>query len=403
MDKITEKFKKLGVDNAPGQEKTENIDNLILKGEKLEGEKVDFSHGDIDAHLPLPRALETFIQGFNEGGSQAYTEYKGKKEIREYLSQKLSSYIQKKVDDNDIIITPGTQGALFLALGSLITRDTKVAIIEPDYFANRKLVEFFEGELHTVKLNYLSVNNLRAGIDLVELEKCFKNGIEVFLFSNPNNPTGVIYSEEEIKEIAILAKKYNVILVVDELYSRQIFDGRKYFHIINQNIDTDNLITIIGPSKTESLSGFRLGVAFGSKKIIQRMEKLQAIVSLRAGGYNQSVIKTWFSEPEGFMENRIKNHQEIRDELVKKFNKVEGVKIRKTEAGSYIFPTLPELEIDLSDFIKILRVYANVIVTAGTEFGSEYKNSIRLNFSQDYNKAIKAVDRIINMIERYRK
>ena len=58
----------------------------------------------------------------------------------------------------------------------------------------------------------------------------------------------------------------------------------------------------MGPSKTESLSGYRLGVAFGSAKIIDRMEKLQAIVSLRAGGYNQAVLKSWFTEPEGWME-----------------------------------------------------------------------------------------------------
>ena len=89
--------------------------------------------------------------------------------------------------------------------------------------------------------------------------------------------------------------------------------------------------------------------------------------------------------------------------LIEKFKTIDGIKIRKTEAGSYIFPTLPELEVKLEDFVKILRIYANVIVTPGTEFGKNFRNSIRLNFSQDEKKAAEGVDRILEMIRRYKK
>ena len=103
----------------------------------------------------------------------------------------------------------------------------------------------------------------------------------------------------------------------------------------------DNMVTIIGPSKTESLSGFRLGAAFGNKDIILRMEKLQAIVSLRAAGYSQAGLGQWFNEPEGFMAERILAHQKIRDDLMERLMKVDGVSARKTEGGSYLFVKLP--------------------------------------------------------------
>ena len=86
MSMVEEKFKKLGVENAPGQESLQNEVKLDLKGEKILGEKIDFSHGDVDAHKPLPNSLEFLIEGFNKGGIQAYTEYKGNKEIREYVA-----------------------------------------------------------------------------------------------------------------------------------------------------------------------------------------------------------------------------------------------------------------------------------------------------------------------------
>lgn len=336
MSKVENLFNKLNADLAPGQEKLLNFDNIVLKGEELDGDPVDFSHGDVDVFEPIPGSLDNFNYGFKEvGSSQAYTVYRGREDILEDVAEKLFKYSSTPINpNNEIIITPGTQGALFLAAGATISRGDKVAIIEPDYYANRKLVHFFQGELYPVQLDYL--NHLdKAGINLEELENSFKDGVRTFIFSNPNNPSGVVYSKDEVTKIAYLIKKYDVNVIVDELYSRQLFDNRIYTHLASLNIvPKENIITIIGPSKTESLSGFRLGVAYGSQEIISRMEQLQAIVSLRASGYSQIVLKNWFSEPPGWMDERISAHQDIRDTLLELF-KDAGFEVRMTEAGSY--------------------------------------------------------------------
>lgn len=403
MDLLLDKFAKLGVDNAPGQEALQKKVTLDLRGEHLEGRKVDFSHGDVDAFEPLPGSLETFVEGFKLGGTQAYTEYRGKMTLREELAEKLTAFTHATIDPSkNIIMTPGTQGALFLAIGSMAARGDKVAIVEPDYFANRKLAEFFECTPVPIPMDYFHAKN-GSGINLTYLEERFKEGIRLFLFSNPNNPTGVIYSSEEIHSIAKLAKKYHVSLIVDELYSRQIFDGKDYTHLCALEDCPDEMVTIIGPSKTESLSGFRLGVAFGSESVITRMEKLQAIVSLRCAGYCQAVFHTWFSEPEGFMADRIAKHQAIRDDLVVLLQEVPGVEVRPTDAGSYLFPKLPPLNISITDFAKVVRELADVTITPGTEFGVSCTDSFRVNFSQDHDAAVNAMKRILTIMERYRK
>lgn len=322
--------------------------------------------------------------------------------MRADVAAKLAKFTGAPIDhDSEIIITPGTQGALFLALGCLVGKGDKVAIVEPDYFDNRKLVEFFEGELIPVKLDYLSQDSC-AGVNLPALEESFKQGVKLFLFSNPNNPTGVIYSQKEIESIAALAKKYNVILLVDELYSRQIFESHPYTHLRALENRPADMLTIMGPSKTESLSGFRLGTAFGTRWIIDRMEKLQAIVTLRAPGYSQYVLKCWFNEPEGFMADRIEQHQQIRDDLVAVVRSHEGCTVRKTEGGSYIFPSLPPMDVSISDFAKIVRKLTGVAITPGTEFGPQFTHSFRVNFSQDHDDAIDAVKRVMTVMERYR-
>lgn len=404
MTPIEDKFALLGVDAAPGQEVRSHDEVSGLKGDPLEGRRVDFSHGDVDAFPPIPGSLDAFVKGFEVGGRQAYTEYRGLASYREYLAGKLSEFSGAPVDgDSELIITPGTQGALFLAMGANIMPGDKVAYVEPDYFANHKLATFFGGELVPVRMGYFECDGERAGLDLEALEEAFASGAKLFLFSNPNNPTGAIYSEDEVRSIGMLAARYGVKVIADELYSRQIFDGRSYTHLRSLGVmDPDDLITIIGPSKTESMSGFRLGVAYGSRSMVLRMEKLQAIVTLRAAGYCQAEIPLWFSEPEGWLEERVAAHQAIRDDILEVLRSTDGVRVRTTEGGSYVFPQFPKLELGLKEFVAALRTQANVIVTPGTEFGPAYTDSFRMNFSQDHDAAVDAVRRICQIIERYR-
>ncbi len=402
---VEAKFRKLGVDNAPGQEVRQSGSGLekLLRGERIEGRPVDFSHGDVDAHEPTPGSFDLFAAGVAVGGAQAYTEYRGDSGIREALAARLAKFTGAPVNSRDgLIITPGTQGALFLSVAATVARGDKVAIVQPDYFANRKLVEFFEAEMIPVQLGYQEAGEDQAGLDLGQLEDAFKAGAKVFLFSNPNNPAGVVYSVAEIGAIAALASRYGATVIVDQLYSRLRYSGVVYTHLRAGAIDAENVVTIMGPSKTESLSGYRLGVAFGSNTIIARMEKLQAIVSLRAAGYSQSVLRSWFDEKPGWLEERIVRHQEIRDDLVASLRRIDGVFVCTPQAGSYLFPRLPKLVVSPADFVRILRLQAGVIVTPGTEFSPHCADSVRLNFSQDRAAAGAAVKRMQTLIERYR-
>lgn len=406
MSSLEAKFAQLGTDHAPGQEVRQGaaLPNAELRGEPLPGVPVDFSHGDVNdtAFAPAPGALDAFIEGEHRGGAQAYTEYRGGAELREEVARKLTAFTGRPVAAAaELIITPGTQGALFLALGATVNTGDRVAIVHPDYFANRKLVAFLGADVVPVRLDYLGHTD-RAGLDLDALEQVFQSGVRTFLFSNPNNPTGAIYSPQEIATIAELANRYDVTVIADELYSRLIYSGQKYTHLCAAGIAPDKVVTILGPSKTESLSGYRLGVAFGAPQLIERAEKLQAIVSLRAPGYSQAVLRTWFEEPEGWLAERTRKHQVIRDDLIKVFGRVPGLSVRTPEGGSYLFPRLPKLTLALHDFVAALRVQGGAIVTPGTEFSPDATDSIRLNFSQNHGAAVHAVERITRLIERYR-
>ena len=406
MTALEAKFAKLGTDHAPGQEVRQGdpLPGVALRGGPLPGVAVDLSPGDVHetAFPPAPGALEAFIAGEHRGGAQAYTEYRGGAELREEVARKLAAFTGRPISAaEELIITPGTQGALFLALGAAVNAGDRVAIVRPDYFANRKLVVFLGGEVVPVRLDYLASTG-KAGLDLAQLEDAFKSGVRTFLFSNPNNPTGVVYSPQEIAAIAELASRYGVTVIADELYARLLYSDQKFTHICAAGLAPDQVVTILGPSKTESLSGYRLGVAFGARHLIDRAEKLQAIVSLRAPGYSQAVLSTWFEEPAGWLAERTAKHQAIRDDLMAVLRTVPGLSVRLPEGGSYLFPRLPSLTLALHDFVGAVRVQANAVVTPGTEFSPDAGDSIRLNFSQNHQAAVQAVQRMAQLIERYR-
>ena len=177
------------------------------------------------------------------------------------------------------------------------------------------------------------------------MEQAFQSGVKLFLFSNPNNPTGVIYSREEIETIAALAGKYGATLIVDELYSRQVFDGRSYTHLCAQRErprqpgDHHRPLQDRVPERLPPGRGLR-------NRRHHRADGEASGHRLPAGpGYCQAVFASWFAEPEGWMERRVAEHQAIRDELLNKFRACPGVAARTTEAGSYLFPKLPPLAV----------------------------------------------------------
>lgn len=129
---IQERFDRLGTDNAPGQEVRQQTSQIeaLMRGDVLPGVPVDFSHGDVDAHQPTRGSFEIFSAGVAAGGRQAYTEYRGDIGIRELLAPRLAAFTGAPVDARDgMIITPGTQGALFLAVAGTMMRGDKVAAL----------------------------------------------------------------------------------------------------------------------------------------------------------------------------------------------------------------------------------------------------------------------------------
>jgi aspartate/methionine/tyrosine aminotransferase len=302
----------------------------------------------------------------------------------------------------ELIIMPGTQGALFGALSAFVGSGTIVAFPAMEYFMYERIVAFLGGE----SIRVPAVITAEGLIEINEeaLESAHKAGASVFVFSNPNNPTGGVYSLELSEKIAMWAKKHEISVIADQLYCRLIYDNRKYTHFSALPGMKDQSITLLGPSKTESMSGYRVGVAVASTPIINSMETLQSMTSLRAAGYSQHALSGWLDEEPGWLEERTELHQEIRDYLVQGLSTISGLKICSPGGSSYIFPSVAncasingnDYENDF-EFVKDLKL-SGVLVSPGYQSGLAGKGSFRINFSQHFELIKTSVDKITSLI-----
>ncbi|MGE0781735.1 aminotransferase class I/II-fold pyridoxal phosphate-dependent enzyme [Mycolicibacterium sp.] len=387
------RFRHLDSSHAPGQQRA---GARARAGDR----PVDFSHGDVGAFPPHPAAAEAVHDAIAVGATWAYSPYRGHREVRSRVADRLGELMGLAIDpDRHLLVSAGTQAGLYLAMSSVIERGDRVGIVAPDYFAYRKITEFLEAQPVDVTLHYREHG--RAGeIDLESLTSALDSGVRTIVFSNPNNPTGVVYEPSHLLRINATLAEYGAFAIVDQLYARQIFDGRAYTHFAGLDGAADRTLTLIGPSKTESLSGFRLGVTIGPEPIISRMETVQGLVTLRAPGYSQAVLTTWLAEPPGWLDDRVAAHQRIRDELMAVIQASDAVMARPTEGGSYLFIHIPAVAGDLDAFVESLRVEDGVTVTRGTEFGS-FPDAVRLNFSQDRTAAVAALRRLVDRAQRW--
>ena len=232
---------------------------------------LDTTHFDTVRFPPPSWAVSAFKHATNDG-SLAYTPYRGNAAVLNALGNSLSQFLEVPVDPElNIALTPGTQSGLFATMSSLVEEGDRIALVDPDYLFNARILEFLGADIGYVPLHRSSTAP-RIDLDILECEFA-KRGARVLVFSNPNNPTGYVYPQHILEKISKLVLRYDVTVVVDSLYSRLIHKPHKYIHFCSLPHMKERVITLLGPSKTESLSGYRLGIVVGAEEIMHRIEK----------------------------------------------------------------------------------------------------------------------------------
>jgi len=364
------------------------------------GDLIDLTHGDTRA-FPPPPAAAADLRAAVEANDEAYTAYRGSASLRARLAPRLAELLGRPVDPGrELIVTPGTQGGLFIALSALLAPGDQVALPNPDYFMSERIVAYLGARAHRLVLELSEDGRLR--IDPGELPAAGQ--ARGLLLSHPNNPTGGVYEESTVRALAEWVVAGDRFAVADQLYCRQVFPGAGFAHLGALPGMAERTVTLLGPSKTESMSGFRVGVAVGPAVVIDAMERVLAMASLRTTAHAQQTLRHWLDDDGDWIAERVAAHAAIRDRLLSSLRAVSGLRVASPLGSSYVFPDASATRWGLAhagaraDALGIALKRAGVLINPGYQFGTGWPMSFRINFSQDSDRLDRAVERIAGLL-----
>lgn len=267
----------------------------------------------------------------------AYSRSEGSEEYRE----KIAKYYHRNdipVTADDILVTTGGSEALLFAMGSICDAGDEIIIPEP-FYAN------YNGFATASGVNIVPViskiENNFALPPISEFEKLITPKTKAILICNPGNPTGYLYSKDEIETLAAIVKKHDLFLVSDEVYREFTYDGLEHYSILQEEDMAPNGIIIDSVSKRYSMCGARIGCLVSKNKEVISTALKFAQARLSPPTFAQIASEAALDTPQSYFDAVIEEYKERRDTLVSELQKIEGVKVGVPKGAFYCIVELP--------------------------------------------------------------
>lgn len=255
--------------------------------------------------------------------------------------KKLSAYYYKfdiQVSYKDIIVTTGASEALLFLFSSIMDPGDEVIISEP-FYANYIAFSTASGVNVVPAICTIDTD---FGLPPIEtFEKLITPKTKAILICNPGNPTGYLYSKEEIEKLAALAIKHDLFLVADEVYREFVYDGNSHFSIMQVDGIDEHAVIIDSVSKRYSMCGARVGCLVSKNKTVMQTVLKFAQARLSPPTYAQIASEAALDTPQSYFDDVIAEYVERRDTLISELQKIEGIKVAKPKGAFYCIVELP--------------------------------------------------------------
>ena len=270
----------------------------------------------------------TILEYSHSAGNESYR----KKLSAYYINQDISVNIE------DIIITTGGSEALMFAMGSTMDQGDEIIIPEP-FYANYNGFSTASGVTVVPVISTIETGFALPAIE--DFEKLITPKTKAILICNPGNPTGYLYSKEEIMQLAALVKKHDLFLISDEVYREFTYDGDTHYSVMNVPGLEEHAIMIDSVSKRYSMCGARIGCIVSKNKEVMATAMKFAQARLSPPTIEQIASEAALDTPKSYFDEVISEYRERRDTLINELNKIEGVIVSKPKGAFYCIAQLP--------------------------------------------------------------
>ena len=362
---------------------------------------VSFGAGEPDFNTPENIQNEG-IRAIKEGLTR-YTPASGIVELKNAICEKFKEDNNLDYKPSNIIISSGAKHSIHNALLAILNPGDEVIFGTPYWVSYPDLVKLADGV--PVYIETKEENDFKFNVE--DLNRVLTDKTKAIILNSPSNPTGSIYTEEELRAIADWAVKNKVFIISDEIYEKLIYDNNKHISIASLNEDIKNLTIVInGMSKSHAMTGWRIGYAAAHEKIVKVMSNIQSHATSNPCSISQYASVEGLKGDQASVEEMKRHFVERRDYMAETINSIKGLSCRKPEGAFYIMINFTQLlgktikgkEINSSmDFANLLLDEAKVAVVPGVAFGDD--KYIRLSYATSMDNIKEGLRRIKEIVE----
>jgi aspartate aminotransferase len=365
---------------------------------KEQGEDViGLGAGEPDYNTPQ-HILDAAVQSMNEGQTK-YTPSAGVPALKKAIISKLEKDQGLSYKPNQIIVGNGAKHILYTLFQVLLNEGDEVVIPIPYWVSYPEQVKLAGGV--PVYVEGLEKNQFK--ITPEQLTNAITSKTKAVIINSPSNPTGVIYTAEELEELGKVCLEKNILIVSDEIYEKLVYGNHRHVSIAQLSPKLkEQTIVINGVSKSHSMTGWRIGYAAGNKEIVEAMTNLASHSTSNPTTTAQYAAIAAYNGPQEPVEEMRKAFEHRLEVIFEKLIKIPGFSCVKPQGAFYLYPNVKQSAVmtgyqDVDAFVEALLVEAKVAVIPGSGFGTP--DNIRLSYATSLDLLENAVERIQHFVE----
>ena len=378
---------------------------ITAKAKEMKEKGIDvisFSAGEPDFNTPK-NIINAAIKAMEDGNTK-YTSVNGILQLREAICKKFKDDNGLEYNPSQIVVSTGAKQSLANTFLAILNPGDEVIVSTPYWVSYPEFIKLADGKPVFVegdeKSNYKFTKE--------NLEKAVTAKTKAIVLNTPNNPTGTIYNKEELEVIADFAKKYNIIIISDEMYEKLIYDNENHISIASLSKDAyERTIVINGLSKSYAMTGWRIGYCAASEKIAKLMISIQSHVTSNVCSITQYAALEALSGPQDEITKMINEFEKRRNYMINRIESIDNLSIVKPKGAFYIMINIENClgkEIngkilnDSMEFCAILLENEKLAVIPGKAFG--LNNYIRVSYATSMEAIKEGLNRIESFIKK---
>ncbi|MCL2593262.1 MAG: pyridoxal phosphate-dependent aminotransferase [Defluviitaleaceae bacterium] len=358
-----------------------------------------FTAGEPDFDTP-EHIKKAAIDATNSGFTK-YTPSSGTVDLRKAICAKLKKDNSLSYEPNQIVVSNGAKHSLSNIFLSILNKNDEVIIPAPFWLSYPEMVHIAGGK--SIIVHTSSENGFK--LTVTELEKAYTKNTKALILNSPNNPTGAVYSKEELEQIAEFAIKNDIIVIADEIYENLVYSGIQHISIASLSEEIfKRTIIVNGFSKGYAMTGWRLGYTASSKEIADAMGNIQSHMTSNPNSMAQKGAVVALTGDQASVENMRVEFEKRRNYIYDRAKNIPLISCNKPDGAFYLFIDVSGLLNDslksAKDIADVLLKEYSVVVVPCADFG--FPNHIRLSYAISMEDITKGMDRIEKFVsEKY--